>query len=173
MNADSSIQMMRLVLGLPLRTQKMSQLQLETFDRFHGITVRVKTVNLRPSGFAGRDRSKPALAEGFLGTLASNSKEHGGRRVRPEVEQAEAPERRRSEICMKTQRRIPAEDFESHIEHCVTCSNRVELQLDFMDTLAVAVHQRRDQPKREKMQGALLVSAPVCNFAICGEIETG
>jgi hypothetical protein len=69
--------------------------------------------------------------------------------------------------------RIALSDFESHIEECIVCGNRVELQLDFIQTLETAVFQRRGDPDSEKIHGALLIGAPKLNFAICGEIEFG
>jgi len=62
-------------------------------------------------------------------------------------------------------------DFENHIEECTTCSNRVELQLDFIETLELAIYQRQASPDSPKVRGALLVSAPQMNFAICGELD--
>ena len=76
------------------------------------------------------------------------------------------------EICIYSGERIPAGEFESHIEDCNVCANRVELQLDFMETLELAVYQRKSEPWASRVHGAMLVSAPELNFAVCGEIET-
>jgi hypothetical protein len=77
----------------------------------------------------------------------------------------------RSEICMHSEEKIAAEAFEEHIELCCSCCNRVELQLDFMECLEAAVYQRLSEPDSRKVHGALMVSVPEFNFAICGELE--
>jgi len=72
---------------------------------------------------------------------------------------------------MKDQRNVPFADFENHIETCRECANRVDLQLDFIETLEVAMYQRRAEPESSRIRGALLISAPKLNFAICGEVD--
>jgi hypothetical protein len=75
------------------------------------------------------------------------------------------------EICMKDRQTVEFAEFENHIEKCSVCASRVDLQLDFIETLEVAMYQRRAEPKSSRIRGALLISAPKLNFAICGEID--
>jgi hypothetical protein len=75
------------------------------------------------------------------------------------------------EVCMKDQQTVAFADFENHIETCAVCASRVDLQLDFIETLEVAMFQRQAEPESSKIHGALLISAPKLNFAICGEID--
>jgi hypothetical protein len=149
----------------------MSQSHFEGQDRHRGITVRVKMVNLNPVVARAGQAERQTPAEGCLGAMAGHTTEKGRRRASEAGMAAVADGR--YEVCIQSQRRIPNAEFENHIEHCEACSNRVELQLDFMDTLEAAVFHRHNQPNAQRFHGALLVSAPALNFAVCGEIEVG
>jgi len=153
----------------------MSHLHSESTNHHLRLTVRVKVLDLNQAlsgkpGISNNDYSSERLGAALLS--------HGGTRRTGPVDQAEVreceeplPFEPRSEICMHSEEKVAADAFEEHIELCCSCCNRVELQLDFMECLEAAVHQRLSEPESRKIHGALLVSAPEFNFAICGELE--
>jgi hypothetical protein len=163
--------------GLLLRKKRygMSELNSETHNRTLGLTVRVKLVDLNhtgnPSDASPKVRSAEHLSRERSGSIVGIIAERPGRNQSVEAEPAKSAGISGGEICMLSGARIASADFESHIEECPVCANRVDLQLDFMNTLEVAVYQRRAEPDSQKVHGAMLVSAPELNFAICGEIE--
>jgi hypothetical protein len=144
-------------------------------DRFSRLTVRVKLVDLNHNGGPSRT-STPRGSGHSVSALVGSSTEQPGRlravgieagiSIDPPLADSQA-----GEICMKDQRTVPFADFENHIETCQECANRVDLQLDFIETLEVAMFQRQAEPESSKIHGALLISAPKLNFAICGEID--
>jgi hypothetical protein len=153
----------------------MSELTSETYNRPLGLTVRVKLLDLNhcehSSDLPAQTRAERVAKEragsiiGVIGEWPSlNSPSEAGRKFDSTNVW--------SEICMLSGKRIARADFENHIEECPVCANRVDLQLDFVNTLEVAVYQRQAEPDSPKVHGAMLVSAPALNFAICGEIES-
>lgn len=153
----------------------MSHLHSETHDSPLGLTVRIKMVDLNhisASSATGKTASSQTSTE-CIGVIAAM---RGDKAVRPaprELRHLSSHDHSNVEICMLNGERIPFSEFESHIETCPICANRVELQLDFMETLEVAVYQRAAEPASAKVRGAMLVSAPELNFAVCGELEIG
>ncbi len=153
----------------------MSQLHSESTNRHLRLTVRVKLLDLNQALASVND---PARNDHSTERLGAALLSHGGaKRLGPadhtEVRQSEEPLpfEARSEICMHSEEKVAADAFEEHIELCCSCCNRVELQLDFMECLETAVYQRLNEPESRKLHGALMVSAPEFNFAICGELE--
>ncbi len=146
----------------------MSVFHLENYDGKLGLRVRIKTVDLDHcrSGCATRNGSKEQAAS--IATLSSECKGP----IRLTGTEISGPAKKtNSEICMDSGKRVSCSDFESHIEECKVCASRVELQLDFIETLEAAVCQRIGEPESEKIKGALLIGAPELNFAVCGEID--
>ena len=145
----------------------MSEFHSETNDPKSDLTVRVKLVNLSFNNRASERRSKATSAEqvAIVGMVGERSS-----RRRPS-DFTKYPEPGNTEICMYSGARIAQGEFETHIEECNVCANRVELQLDFMETLEAAIYLRKAQPAARKVHGAMLISAPELNFAICGEVE--
>jgi hypothetical protein len=153
----------------------MSHLHSESTNQHLGLTVRVKVLDLNQA-LAGNQRTSRSDYSGER--LGAALLSHGGARRSGPVDQVDVseceeslPAEPRSEICMHSQEKIAADAFEEHIELCCSCCNRVELQLDFMECLETAVYQRLSDPESRKIHGALMVSAPEFNFAICGELE--
>jgi hypothetical protein len=153
----------------------MSHLHSENTNPHLQLTVRVKFLDLHQALARTDNSSRNDYSTERLGTALLR---HGSARRSGSVDQAEVreceeslPAEPRSEICMHSQEKVPAEAFEEHIELCCSCCNRVELQLDFMECLEAAVYQRLSESEARKLHGALMVSAPEVNFAICGELE--
>jgi len=139
-------------------------------DRFPRLTVRVKLVDLNHFESGSRTTS-PRGSGNTVSALVGSPAERASnvRNVGVEAEiSVQAP---LGEICMKDKQTVAFADFENHLETCMECSNRVDLQLDFIETLEVAMYQRRAEHESSKIHGALLISAPKLNFAICGEID--
>ncbi len=134
-----------------------------------GFTVRIKLVDLNRTERPGK-RETPRSAAGAISALVGSG---GERSLRPKTAETEACQTFHStgEVCLNTGRLIPPSQFEDHLEECLLCSNRVELQLDFIETLQVAIYQRNAKPNSDKVRGAMLISTPEMNFAVCGEIE--
>ena len=145
----------------------MSKLHSETHNRELDLRIRVKLINLSGTLESAIDR----VSKSQFNSVAAIMGERAGRHNPVEAGLAEELQPAAEEICMASGSKIATLDFENHIEDCKVCANRVELQLDFMETLELAVYQRRAQPESQKVHGAMLVSAPTLNFAVCGEIE--
>jgi hypothetical protein len=146
----------------------MSDLHSELYNKTLGLRVRVKLVDLDNSRKAGP--AERVLKERMASTVGSG----GERATVSQATETETEGRAAQcggEICMHTGDRIPFSDFDAHVDECEACSNRVELQLDFIQTLEAAVFQRNCDPDSDKIHGALLIGAPKLNFAVCGEIE--
>jgi hypothetical protein len=153
---------------------EMSYLHSENTNRPLQFTVRVKFLDLNQALAGTEISSLHDHSEERLGAaLLSQGGKRSGSAARAEVRNSESslPFEPRSEICIDTQEKLAPSAFEEHIELCRACSNRVELQLDFTECLEAAVYQRCNEPESHKIHGALMVSAPLCNFAICGELE--
>lgn len=145
----------------------MSKLHSEAHSQDLGLRVRVKLVDLygtvtctEKSVSVERVASVLAIMGQSLGAGEPPSAKAHGEEWRPHPE-----------VCMSSGEKVPAASYERHVEQCRVCANRVELQVDFVENLELAVYQRQSAPMREKVHGAMLVSAPALNFAICGEIE--
>ncbi len=139
-------------------------------DRYPNLTVRIKLVDLKHSGSSSKLPASPSSVEHVSAVVGSTPE----RSVRPQATEAEVSGKNgyaTGEICINTGMLIATANFENHIEECELCSNRVDLQLDFIETLEVAIYQRLAEPKSEKVRGAMLISTPELNFAVCGEIE--
>ncbi len=139
------------------------------------MTVRVKFLGLNQS-LSGSEL--PSRSDHSSERLGAALLSHGGAKRSGPADRAELIKfdeslsvEPRFEICMHSQEKVAADAFEEHIELCCSCCNRVELQLDFMECLEAAVYQRLSEPESRKIHGALMVSAPEFNFAICGELE--
>lgn len=155
----------------------MSELHSETNDSLLGLTIRVKLVDLNHSRHFAGERAKRGsveqVSEECLSAIVGLRGERSGRSVPSGPEISSSIDTSAGEICMLTGARIPSAEFENHIELCSICANRVELQLDFMEALETAVYQRKAEPESGKVRGAMLISAPELNFAVCGELEIG
>jgi hypothetical protein len=130
--------------------------------------VRVKLVDLNHGGCpALTPRNSSKILSAAVGSAAERPS-----RLRPDnLEMVGQAENWTGELCLRTGENIPYREFESHIESCKVCSNRVELQLDFIETLEASMYQRQAERHGKRMRGALLVSSPKLNFAICGEVD--
>ena len=153
----------------------MSELHSETTDATLGLTVRIKLVDLNRTGNSSSNLRSDAqqVSKECLSAFVGRISDKGSRPASWNSTHSKPAGYPSTEICMLTGERIPAVDFETHIETCSICANRVELQLDFMESLEVAVYQRRADPDSQKVRGAMLISAPELNFAVCGEMEIG
>jgi hypothetical protein len=155
----------------------MSELHSETNDSLLGLIVRVKLVDLNHSSQRSRERAKRGsleqVSEECLSAIVGLRGERSGRSVPTGPEILSPIDTSAGEICMLTGVRVRSAEFENHIESCSICANRVELQLDFMEALEIAVCQRKAEPASEKVRGAMLISSPELNFAVCGELEIG
>jgi hypothetical protein len=146
----------------------MSDLHSELHNKSLGLRVRVKFVDLDntckvgPVERVSRERMASVVGLGGERALIGQATETETHRSTAECG---------GEICMHTGARISLADFDAHVDECQVCANRVELQLDFIQTLEAAVFQRNGDPDSEKIHGALLIGAPKLNFAVCGEIE--
>jgi hypothetical protein len=132
--------------------------------------VRIKLVNLNNTGLPSRTPSSRTLAEPVSALVGSTT----NLPVRtPSVDDhySSHGDGHQGEICVKTGATVPHAEFENHIEQCTLCSNRVELQLDFIETLEAAMYQRFSSPGAPKVKGAMLISSPEMNFAVCGELD--
>jgi hypothetical protein len=139
-------------------------------DRSPSLTVRVKLVNLNHSGCPALT-SPPRSASASVPALVGSGAERSSRLHTADVGPNVPLEKPSGEICLHTGECVPYHEFESHIETCKVCSNRVELQLDFIETLEASMYQRQAERNSPKMRGALLISSPKLNFAICGEVD--
>jgi hypothetical protein len=148
------------------------------------LTVRVKFLNLNQAQVPsdGSSRNQTAEENRLDALLAQPGKRHRPSttseqvaKTKPERRHAgsSVPRKSRPEPCLQKYGKTTAGSFEEHIETCQVCANRVALQLDFMACLETAVYQRLSEPKSERIHGALMISAPKLNFAICGELEVG
>jgi hypothetical protein len=139
-------------------------------ERSPSVTVRIKLVDLNCGGSPSHKPS-PRSSSAPVSALVGASKDRALQLQPIGIERALAAEQSLGEICLRTGQAVQHADFEQHIEECVVCGNRVELQLDFIETLELAMYQRRSEPESQKVRGALLISAPKLNFAVCGEID--
>lgn len=154
----------------------MSELHSETNITTLAMTIRVKLVDLNHTGISPTETNGTTakhVSKECLGAVVGLAAEKLDRAFSSESQRVSDSDYTTSEVCMLTGSRIPVADFETHIETCSICANRVELQLDFMETLEVAVYQRRATTDSPKIRGAMLISAPELNFAVCGELEVG
>jgi hypothetical protein len=133
------------------------------------VRVRIKLVDLNHTGYP--QSPSPRSSTEHVSALVGSSTERPNRPFFSSRKSSHKVDYAQGEICTATGNHIHPADFENHIETCITCSNRVELQLDFMETLEVAIYQRRADPASERVRGAMLISTPELNFAVCGEIE--
>jgi len=139
-------------------------------DRSSNLTVRIKLVDLNHIGFTSKSPSRRSSSE-QVSALVGSTAERTSRPLASGKRSTSNSEYATGEICLLSGGIIPSCDFENHIEECSICANRVELQLDFMETLEVAIYQRQADPKTGGVRGAMLISTPELNFAVCGEIE--
>jgi hypothetical protein len=152
----------------------MSYFHSESRNARLDLTIRIKFLNL-----AGMPASVEGIAaedsvDERLGALIAQGGKNVIRKTGANTELAGSMSALNpGEICMQTSQRLTPGGFEEHIEACSVCASRVELQLDFMECLEAAIYQRRAEPETEKVRGALMVSAPELNFAVCGEIDFG
>ena len=139
-------------------------------ERSPRLTVRIKMVNLNHAGLPSRTPSSRTLAEP-VSALVGSSTNLPARTSSVDDQYSNHGEGHWGEICVKTGETVPHADFENHIDGCILCSNRVELQLDFIETLESAMYQRFSSPGAPKVKGAMLISSPEMNFAVCGELD--
>jgi hypothetical protein len=160
-----------------IETTRMSELHSESNNTNLSLTVRIKLVDLNHAGHNSKTPSKRTAGEHAsrerVGAIPALTADRASRSHPSETRSPKIEDQSHVEICMLTGHRIPVADFETHIETCTICANRVELQLDFMEALETAVYQRRAEPESQKVCGAMLISAPELNFAVCGEVEIG
>jgi hypothetical protein len=153
----------------------MSELHSETNNNTLGLTVRIKLVDLNHTGKLPKTTARRKAAEhaskervrAIVGLAVERVACSAGTQPPTQSDFSNV------EICMLTRDRVPHAEFETHIETCTICANRVDLQLDFMEALGMAVYQRNAEPGSQKVRGAMLISAPELNFAVCGELEIG
>lgn len=146
----------------------MSELHCDSHNKGLGLRVRVKLVNLDNTvKVSSAERVSTERLASIVG-IGSDRTSHSWI-GETSAEKSAVPVE--GEICMHSGERVPFEEFELHIENCTVCANRVELQLDFIQTVEGAVFQRYCDPDSERIHGALLIGAPKLNFAVCGEIE--
>lgn len=139
-------------------------------ERVPLLAVRIKLVDLNRSGYP--TKSIPLPGSGASATVMVGTKSQNYRPCQTKVASSkQSEERSAGEICMKTGSLIESSNFEDHIETCPACASRVDLQLGFIDTLEAAIYQRKINPDSGKIGGAMMISAPELNFAICGELE--
>ncbi len=146
----------------------MSELHCESHNEALGLRVRVKVVDLDDLARSGSAEHVPAGRKPSVPGIGVDKMTHTWATEGPSGRLADDAV---GEICMHSGARIALEDFERHTEECAVCANRVELQLDFIETVEEAVFQHHCQPDSERIHGALLIGAPKLNFAVCGEID--
>jgi hypothetical protein len=152
----------------------MSYFHSESRNARLGSTIRVKFLNLAGVRASVEEIAAEDSVDERLGALIAQGGKNVIRKSGGNTELAGAMSAvNPGEICMQTSQRLTPGHFEEHIEGCTVCASRVELQLDFMECLEAAIYQRRAEPQTEKLHGALMISAPELNFAVCGEIDFG
>lgn len=139
-------------------------------ERSPRLTVRIKLVDLNHTGLQSRTPPSRTLPEP-VSALVGSSSDRPARSQPVDDLCSTHNDGHLGEICVKTGATVTHAEFENHLEVCTLCSNRVELQLDFIETLEAAMYQRFSSPGVPKVKGAMLISSPEMNFAVCGELD--